>query len=63
LPDRRSPANLRCVERARCSELLGTSDEDRASVAMFCYGYLGAKAGIHIIDVSRIDDNIAKVTR
>ena len=32
-------------------------------MAMFCYGYLAAKAGIHIIDVSRIDDNIAKVTR
>jgi hypothetical protein len=25
--------------------------------------YLAAKAGIHIIDVSRIDDNIAKVMR
>ena len=32
-------------------------------MAMFYYGYLAAKAGIHIIDVSRIDDNIAKVTR
>ncbi len=32
-------------------------------MAMFCYGYLAAKASIHIIDVSRIDDNIAKVTR
>jgi hypothetical protein len=27
------------------------------------YGDLAAKAGIHIIDVSRIDDNIAKVMR
>ena len=32
-------------------------------MAMFYYGYLAAKAGIHIIDVSRIDDNIAKVMR
>ena len=28
---------------------------------MFYYGYLAAKAGIHVIDVSRISDNIAKV--
>jgi hypothetical protein len=34
---------------------VGASDEDRASVAMFYYGYLAAKAGVHIIDVSRID--------
>ncbi len=32
-------------------------------MAMFCYGSLAAKASIHIIDVSRIDDNIAKVMR
>jgi hypothetical protein len=30
---------------------------------MFYYGYLAAKAGIHVIDVSRISDNIAKVMR
>jgi hypothetical protein len=30
---------------------------------MFYYGYLAAKAGIHIIDVSQIDENIAKVMR
>lgn len=51
------------VERVRCSDLLRASDEDRASAAMFYYGYLAAKAGIHIIDVSRIEDNIAKVMR
>ena len=28
---------------------------------MFYYGYLAAKAGIRVIDVSRISDNIAKV--
>jgi HdeA/HdeB family len=49
------------VDRVRCSDLLGASDDDRASVAMFYYGYLAAKAGIHVIDVSRIGDNIAKV--
>ena len=49
------------VERARCSDLLGASDEDRAAAAMFYYGYLAAKAGIHVIDVGRIDGNIKKV--
>jgi hypothetical protein len=51
------------VERVRCSDLLEASDADRASAAMFYYGYLAAKAGIQIIDVSRIDGNVAKVMR
>lgn len=49
------------VERVRCSDLLGASDEDRAAAAMFYYGYLAAKAGIHVIDVSKIDGNVSKV--
>jgi pyruvate/2-oxoglutarate dehydrogenase complex dihydrolipoamide acyltransferase (E2) component len=49
------------VERVRCSDLLGASDDDRAAAAMFYYGYLAAKAGIHIIDVSQIQGNIEKV--
>ncbi|HXC15282.1 MAG TPA: HdeA/HdeB family chaperone [Stellaceae bacterium] len=51
------------VDRVRCSDLLRASDDDRASAAMFYYGYLAAKAGIHVIDVSHISDNIAKVMR
>ena len=49
------------VERARCSDLLGAADDDRAAAVMFYYGYLAAKAGIHVIDVSRIDGNVKKV--
>ena len=49
------------VQQVRCSDLLEASDADRASAAMFYYGYLAAQAGIQIIDVSRIDGNIAKV--
>jgi hypothetical protein len=49
------------VERVRCSDLLGASDDDRATAAMFYYGYLAAKAGIHVIDVSQIDGNVRKV--
>jgi len=49
------------VDRVRCSDLLGAADDDRAAAAMFYYGYLAAKAGIHVIDVSHIDGNIKKV--
>jgi hypothetical protein len=49
------------VDRVRCSDLLRAADDDRAAAAMFYYGYLAAKASIHIIDVSRISDNIGKV--
>ncbi len=49
------------VERVRCSDLLKASDDDRAAVAMFYYGYLAAKAGLYVIDVNRIEGNIAKV--
>ena len=49
------------VERVRCSDLLGAAADDRAAAAMFYYGYLAAKAGIHVIDVSQIEGNIQKV--
>ena len=49
------------VDRVRCSDLLGAADDDRAAAAMFYYGYLAAKAGIHVIDVGKIDENVGKV--
>jgi hypothetical protein len=49
------------VDQVRCSDLLGAADEDREAAAMFYYGYLAAKAGIHVIDVSQIDGNVRKV--
>jgi len=48
------------VERVRCSDLLGASDDDRESAAMFYYGYLAAKAGIHVIDVNQIEGNVRR---
>src|ERR1700750_2336712 len=42
------------VDRVRCSDLLGADDDDRASAAMFYYGYLAAKARIPGIDVRQI---------
>jgi hypothetical protein len=49
------------VDRVRCSDLLGADDDDRAAGVMFYYGYLAAKAGIRVIDVSEIDGNVRKV--
>jgi hypothetical protein len=49
------------VDRVRCSDLLGAADDDRAAAAMFYYGYLAAKAGIRVIDVSQVDGNVRKV--
>ncbi|MBO0735478.1 MAG: hypothetical protein J2P48_02755 [Alphaproteobacteria bacterium] len=49
------------VVRVLCSDLLGASDDDRAAAVMFYYGYLAAKAGIRVIDVSQIDGNVRKV--
>src|SRR5215469_10468739 len=49
------------VERVRCSDLLSAADGDREAAAMFYYGYLAAKAGIHVIDVNEIDGNVRKV--
>ena len=51
----------RDVERVRCSDLLGAADDDRAAASLFYYGYLAAKAGIHVIDVGQIDGNVRKV--
>jgi hypothetical protein len=51
------------AESVRSSDLLGTSDDDRGTAAMFYYGYLAAKAGMHVIDVGNIDENVGKVMR
>ena len=51
------------VEHTRCSNLLGAADDDKAAAAMFYYGYLAAKAGIHVIDVRKIDENVGKVMK
>jgi len=49
------------VDRVRCADLLGASDDDRSAAVMFYYGYLAARAGIHIINVGQIDGNVHKV--
>jgi len=49
------------VTRVRCADLLNAADDDRASAAMFYYGYLAAKYGLKVIDVTKISDNLHKV--
>ncbi|HVM81262.1 MAG TPA: HdeA/HdeB family chaperone [Stellaceae bacterium] len=49
------------VTRVLCSDLLNAADDDRATAAMFYYGYLAAKNGIKVIDVTKISDNLHKV--
>jgi len=51
------------VSRVTCASLLRADDDDRASAAMFYYGYLAARAGIRVIDVNKISDNVAKVMK
>jgi hypothetical protein len=49
------------VTRVLCSDLLNADEDDRASAAMFYYGYLAAKYGMRVIDVTKIPDNLHKV--
>ncbi|HTS90486.1 MAG TPA: HdeA/HdeB family chaperone [Stellaceae bacterium] len=49
------------VTRVRCADLLNAAEDDRASAAMFYYGYLAAKYGLKVIDVTKISDNLHKV--
>jgi len=51
------------VERVLCSDLLSATDDDRASAAMFYFGYLAAKTNIRVVDVNNLSDNIAKVMK
>ena len=49
------------VTQIRCEQLLVADDDDRAAAAMFYYGYLAAKAGLTVIDTSKIQSNLHRV--
>ena len=51
------------VARVRCADMLNADDDDRATVAMFYYGYLAAKYNIKVLDVTKISDNLQKVMK
>lgn len=46
------------VTQIRCEQVLAADDDDRAAAAMFYYGYLAAKAGLTVIDTSKIQSNL-----
>ena len=49
------------VADARCRALLGESDDDRAAIGMFYYGYLAAKLNLNFVDTSRIENDLRNV--
>ena len=49
------------VGDARCRALLGESNDDRAAIGMFYYGYLSAKLNFNMIDTSRIENDLRHV--
>ena len=49
------------VAGAQCRALLGESDDDRAAIGMFYYGYLSAKLNFNMIDTSRIENDLRHV--
>ena len=56
-----APAGHWNVAQARCRALLGESDDDRAAIGMFYYGYLAAKLNFTVIDTSRIEGDLRHV--
>jgi hypothetical protein len=49
------------VANARCSAILAASEDDRAAVGMFYYGYAAARLNFTEIDVARIEPNLRQV--
>jgi len=49
------------VAQAGCRAILSESDDDRAAIGMFYYGYLAAKLNLNIIDTSRIEGDLRHV--
>jgi hypothetical protein len=56
-----APAGHWNVAHAQCRAILGESDDDRAAIGMFYYGYLAAKLNFTVIDTSRIEGDLRHV--
>ena len=56
-----APAGHWNVAQAGCRAILSESDDDRAVIGMFYYGYLAAKLNLNIIDTSRIEGDLRHV--
>ena len=49
------------VAEGPCRALLDETDDDRAAIGMFYYGYLAAKLNLNVIDTSRIEGDLRHV--
>jgi hypothetical protein len=56
-----APAGHWIVAQAQCRAVLGESDDDRAAIGMFYYGYLSARLNFTVIDTSRIEGDLRHV--
>jgi hypothetical protein len=56
-----APAGHWNVAEAGCRAILSESDDDRAVIGMFYYGYLAAKLNLNVIDTSRIEGDLHHV--
>jgi hypothetical protein len=56
-----APAGHWNVAQAGCRAILSESDDDRAAIGMFYYGYLAAKLNLNVIDTSRIEGDLRHV--
>jgi hypothetical protein len=56
-----APAGHWDVAQAGCRAILRESDDDRAAIGMFYYGYLAAKLNLGVIDTSRIEGDLRHV--
>ena len=60
-PDPIAPGGHWNVAQAGCRAILSESDDDRAFIGMFYYGYLAAKLNLDVIDTSRIEGDLRHV--
>ena len=56
-----APAGHWNVAQAGGRAILSESDDDRAAIGMFYYGYLAAKLNLNVIDTSRIEGDLRRV--
>ena len=56
-----APAGHWDVAQAGCRAILAESDDDRAAIGMFYYGYLAAKLNLNVINTSRIEGDLRHV--
>jgi hypothetical protein len=56
-----SPDQLWDVNRVTCEQWIGASDDDRAAVGMFYYGWMAGTHGIHELKPISIKPNLQKV--